>query len=258
MRNRGYFRMWIPLLACVALLLPGVAAGTADTGAEDPSTAEPGVWTAPDQEEARKRASETVPFVDTVVKECRLCRQQNLRNQGLGVKDITHNYFLLDSPIIKKQEDHYEPVRFMHTKHAASIQDCALCHHYRPTDPAAKETTRCSACHQESFREDHPERMGLKAAYHQQCMGCHREGGKGPVDCTGCHRKNVPDHKELVQLQDNPEPWDVTRECLRCHESVGEDMLTTAHWLWKGHSPYTLDHRKEVRLGKATTAVNNF
>jgi hypothetical protein len=35
-------------------------------------------------------------------------------------------------------------------------------------------------------------------------------------------------------------------------------MLSSAHWLWKGHSPYTLDHRKEVEHGKATTAVNNF
>lgn len=219
---------------------------------------DPDGWIAPDQEAARKRAEEIVPFVDTVVQECRLCRQQRLREEGLGVKDITHNYFLLDSPIIQKREDHYGPVRFMHTKHAASIQDCAVCHHYRPTDPAAKETTRCAACHQDAFNPDYPERLGLKAAYHQQCMDCHRIGRKGPVDCTGCHSKNVPAHKDLVQLPQNPEPWDVTRECLRCHASAGEDMLTSAHWLWKGHSPYTLDHRREVELGKATTAVNNF
>ena len=78
------------------------------------------------------------------------------------------------------------------------------------------------------------------------------------MDCTGCHAKNVPDHKELVKLGKDPKPWEVTTECLRCHDNAGEDMLSSAHWLWKGHSPYTLEHRKEVMHGKATTAVNNF
>lgn len=215
-------------------------------------------WVAPDQEAARERAGKVADFVDTVVDECLLCRQQKLRDMGLGVKDIKHSYFLLDSPIIKEREDHYGPVRFMHTRHAASIQDCALCHHARPTDPQASETTRCSACHQEAFKSDHPGRLGLKAAYHQRCMECHQDRSNAPVSCTGCHAKNVPDHKDLVELPEDPKPWEVTGECLRCHEEAGEDFIQTAHWLWKGHSPYTLGHRKEVRHGKATTAVNNF
>jgi hypothetical protein len=235
--------------------LPSTEAAPALEQTPAPSAVE---WVAPDQVAAMERAKEVVPFVHTVVDECLLCRQQKLRDMGLGVKDIEHSYFLLDSPIIKKREDHYGPVRFMHTRHAAAIQDCALCHHYRPTDETAKETVRCSACHQESFRTDHPERLGLKAAYHQQCIECHQEAGKGPVGCKDCHSKNVPDHKELVKLGPDPEPWEVTQECLRCHDNAGEDMLSTAHWLWRGHSPYTLEHRKEVMHGKATTAVNNF
>ena len=219
---------------------------------------ESNIWKAVDQEDANKRAKEIVPFVETVIKECRLCRQQKLRNQGYGVKDITNSYFLLDSPIINKQEDHYGPVRFMHSKHAARIKDCALCHHFRPTDPNALETTRCSACHQESFKPDYPERIGLKAAYHLQCMGCHREMDQGPMDCIGCHKKNVPDHNQLVNLTANPKPAQVTQECLRCHVKVGKDMLSTAHWLWRGPSPYTMDHRKDVQHGKGTTVLNNF
>lgn len=221
-----------------------------------PETTTP--WMAPDQEAARKRSQEIVPFVDTVVEECRLCRQMRLREMGLGIKDITQNYFLLDSPIIKKTEDLYTPVRFKHSKHAAQLKDCALCHHYRPLDAKAKETIRCSACHQEPFRPEQPERLGLKAAFHQQCTGCHQEMKKGPTDCLGCHRKNVPDHKELVKLSENPQPGEVTQECLRCHRAAGEDMLKTAHWLWKGPSPYTLNRSKHVEHGKATSAVNNF
>ena len=215
-------------------------------------------WSAPDEVEAWNRAQEVVAFVGEVRDECKLCRQQRLRDEGLGVNDQAHSYLLLDSPIIKRTEDRYGPVRFMHSKHAAIIKDCALCHHFRPADESASETVRCSACHQEAFRQDHPERIGLKAAYHQQCMACHEEMAKGPVGCIGCHQKNAPDHKELVKLPANPEPSQVTSECLRCHQAAGRDMLSSAHWLWKGPSPYTLNHRKEVDHGKATTAVNNF
>jgi hypothetical protein len=218
----------------------------------------PTEWKASDQEEAKERSKKIVPFVDTVVNECLLCRQQKLRDQGLGLKDIPNIYFLLDSPIIKNQEDHYEPVRFMHAKHAAVAKDCAECHHYRPTDPNALETTRCSACHQESFKQDHADRIGLKAAYHIQCMECHKNMNKGPVDCLGCHQKNVPDHNQLVKLTGNPKPHQVTQECLRCHSSAGEDMLTTAHWLWKGPSPNTMEHRKDNRHGKGTDVFNNY
>lgn len=247
----------MPLMFLAIFLIAGnpraIAAGESDVPEKAPAN-----WLAPDQEEAKKRAEEIVPFVGEVIDECRLCRQQRLRDQGLSVKDQTHSYYLLNSPIIRKTEDRYGPVRFMHSKHASLMKDCAMCHHYRPADENASETVRCSACHQESFRKDHPERLGLKAAYHQQCMQCHQDMNKGPVDCTGCHQKNPPDHSELVKLKANPQPQDVTRECLRCHERAGEDMLSSAHWLWKGPSPYTMKHRKKVEHGKATTAVNNF
>jgi hypothetical protein len=224
----------------------------------DPKALTETEWKAPDQMAAQIRAAEVPPFTDKVKEECLCVRQQRLRDKGLSTKDIPHRYYLLDSPLIRKQEDLYGPVRFMHSRHAASVKDCALCHHYRPADPEAPEINRCSACHQESFQEKHPERIGLKAAYHLQCTGCHQDMQQGPVGCTGCHKKNVPDHEKLVQLPKNPEPSQVTGECLRCHQKAGEDMLSSAHWLWKGHSPYTMERRKEVLHGKGTTVLNNF
>ena len=247
----------IVMVAMAGTLFCGSAMAATPAPAEAPASAE-AAWLAPDQEAAKRRSQEVVPFVEAVMDECRLCRQQRLRDKGLGVNDQSESYYLLDSPIIHKTEDHYGPVRFMHAKHASEIKDCALCHHYRPLDASASETTRCSACHQQPFQKDHPERLGLKAAYHQQCMGCHQKMNKGPIDCAGCHRKNVPDHKGLIELAANPEPSQVTVECLRCHQPAGEDMLKSAHWLWKGPSSYTLEHRKEVQLGKATLATNNF
>jgi len=216
------------------------------------------VWKAPDQEKAKERAKEGVPFVKEYKDEFLINRKVNLMEKGISIKDVKDIYFLLDNPIVKKREDHYEPVRFAHKRHAALTKDCSVCHHFRPKDENALETTRCSACHQDSFNPDHPERIGLKAAYHKQCMECHQEQSKGPTDCKGCHLENVPNHKELVKLPDKADPFQVTAECLRCHDVQATDMLTTAHWLWKGPSPYTTGHRKDIMHGKGTTALNNF
>lgn len=216
------------------------------------------VWTAPDQEAAKLKAKEVVPFVAEYKDDCRINRRICLLDEGISLDDVSHVYFLLDSPVIKKREDHYEPVRFAHKRHAALTKDCSKCHHYRPKDENALETTRCSACHQDSFNPDHPERIGLKAAYHQQCIECHKTEAKGPTNCKGCHLKHVPDHKELVQLADGADAFQVTKECLRCHDSQAEDMLSSAHWLWRGPSPYTTGHRKDILHGKGTTALNNY
>jgi hypothetical protein len=148
----------------------------------------------------------------------------------------------------------------MHSKHAVVIKDCALCHHYRPLDAdAASETTRCSACHQEPFQKDHPERLGLKAAYHQQCMECHREMNQGPVDCIGCHRKNVPDHKaQMVSWPANPTPSPGHQRVPALPQPAGEDMLKRPTGCGKGLHPTPSIIRKEVEIGKATIATNNF
>lgn len=209
---------------------------------------------------AQKRTAVVPELITEVREESPYERRKSLLEKGIGIKDVKYTFMLLDSPIIKAEhEDYYEPVRFMHGKHISVVgADCTKCHHLRPADPELSETAACSACHQKAFNPDMPERIGLKAAYHIQCMGCHEDMKKGPVDCLGCHGRNVPDHKELVKLQPTPDPWDVTAECLRCHEKAGEDMLRSAHWLWRGPSPYTVDRTKEVLSGKATNAVNNF
>lgn len=216
-------------------------------------------WVAEDQAKALELARKQFPYVSKVYQEDLPLRQQRLRAQGLGLKDIKHSYFLLESPFVNTYEDKYGPVRFMHSKHAASLQgDCAACHHYRPEDVKAEETVACRACHQEAFQEQDKGRVGLKAAYHMQCMGCHEDMKQGPVSCDGCHAKKPVNHKELVKLSANPEPSEVTAECLRCHQQAGSDMLQTAHWLWRGPSPYTVEHRKSVMAGKGTTTLNNF
>ena len=120
------------------------------------------VWKAPDQERAKERAKEVVPFIKEYKDDHKIARKMSLMDAGISMDDVQDAYFLMDSPIIKDREDHYGPVRFSHKRHANLTNDCSKCHHYRPKDEAASETTRCSACHQASFNPDYPERIGLK------------------------------------------------------------------------------------------------
>ncbi len=219
----------------------------------------PDGWIAPDQVAAVKHSRQSLPFVEDVLMEDFPLRQQRLRQLGLGTKDIEHSYLWLESPFVNTFEDTYGPVRFMHSQHAAALGgDCVACHHYRPADLRAPETVACKACHQEAFDPENQDRVGLKAAYHGQCMGCHEDLGRGPVGCEDCHRGNVPDHRSLVKLPSDPSPQQVTEECLRCHADAGREMLSSAHWLWRGSSRFTVEHRFSVGCGKRTTAFNNY
>ena len=106
---------------------------------------------------------------------------------------------------------------------------------------------------------DAPSRIGLKGAYHRQCIGCHERQLKpasAPTACNACHHPWTPDHGVLVSLPPRPTAQDVTRGCLSCHAKTGQDILNTAHWTWKGYSP-TLkgyEHRIDISL---TLMVNN-
>ena len=66
---------------------------------------------------------------------------------------------------------------------------CQGCHH---NSPVTKNPPKCGSCHGRPFNEKDPFKPGLMAAYHRQCMECHREMGiQKPVatNCTACHRE---------------------------------------------------------------------
>ena len=205
---------------------------------------------------------------------------------------------ILNSRVVNKYSDLYEPVRFMHSKHANVLEDCSICHHRMPREdqdtygePVTMtilrkrqiEPVACSACHGDPFNPRDPGTPGLKGAYHQLCMDCHQESeqvphARGPViysamvrgpiartldtraptDCLACHAKKVPNHNQLVKLKGKVDGPAVTRNCLSCHEKEGKAILKTAHWNWHGQSPYTVGHEQRVDLGKKHNAINNF
>jgi octaheme c-type cytochrome (tetrathionate reductase family) len=183
---------------------------------------------------------------------------------------------VLSSPLANAGTDDYEPVRFMHRAHATHTDgDCTVCHHRvqdpeKPDDRVGREISQvdmtafrpstCGACHRLPDEPDAPTRPGLKGAYHQQCVSCHERVGEttAPVGCRDCHRRFVPDHTALLELPDKVvEPRAITARCLECHPAVGDDVLGTSHWLWRGASPHAKGREHETSLGKLVT-INNY
>ncbi|MBW2120448.1 MAG: cytochrome c3 family protein [Deltaproteobacteria bacterium] len=88
------------------------------------------------------------------------------------------------------------PVVFPHEAHMADLS-CTDCHHrYEKGRNVLDESELeegnadilCSHCH------DRRASVGLREAFHRQCIGCHRqthtEGGRtGPRLCGECHRR---------------------------------------------------------------------
>ena len=66
---------------------------------------------------------------------------------------------------------------------------CQGCHH---NSPVSRKPPKCGNCHGEPFYPRKLSMPGLKAAYHQQCMGCHREMGlekPAATACAACHQE---------------------------------------------------------------------
>ncbi|MBA4395692.1 MAG: hypothetical protein C0407_19235 [Desulfobacca sp.] len=146
----------------------------------------------------------------------------------------------LNSPVINQYSDLYEPVPFKHNKHLKVIKDndCTVCHHRQPREKGdrygeplkmtdlrriQKLPVSCSSCHERPFNPRQIHVPGLKGAYHQLCLDCHRKTerplpvskpvlSKGTVqgstiptpkqrplaDCLTCHAKKETDTKNVL------------------------------------------------------------
>lgn len=80
----------------------------------------------------------------------------------------------------------FGPAMFTHKAHLGYAGKCEECHHHSP----AGEYPTCGECHKKDEVKTKNDRLiGLKGAYHNQCMGCHKSAGSGPMGCTDCHEK---------------------------------------------------------------------
>ena len=75
--------------------------------------------------------------------------------------------------------------------------------------------------------------------------------GPGP---TAGHA--VSDHRQTMKGP-YPDGISVTQACISCHEDAADEVLHSAHWLWKGPSPFVKEHEQDTDLGKRNL-LNNF
>ncbi len=89
---------------------------------------------------------------------------------------------------MKSVEDLYEPVVFSHRLHAEMAGmsgGCEMCHHYNPPG----NVVSCSECHSVSRKREDISKPDLKAAFHRQCIDCHKQWEE-TVECKSCHELN--------------------------------------------------------------------
>ncbi len=99
-----------------------------------------------------------------------------------------------DKPLTIDTKDVYAkkkktPVVFAHTKHKA--QKCQKCHH---TWKEGEKVKNCGECHKDKKDKKDKKKLGLKKAFHDQCIKCHKALKKekkktGPTGCVKCHPK---------------------------------------------------------------------
>jgi len=125
----------------------------------------------------------------------------------------------------------YEGVTFDHSMHVDLAENCSVCHHQNAGVPVQDQncagchagTTKshivsCGQCHpvepfsaeylrqkEADVKRYHRDKPGLKAAYHQNCMGCH-DDMDGPTGCQDCHARTEAGDKLFHAGDFAPQP----------------------------------------------------
>lgn len=108
------------------------------------------------------------------------------------IADIADRYEAAEFPHRKIIESMYAKVKTSNlaaTFHTTQGTFCQGCHH---NSPASKNPPRCASCHAGNFDAAKDGRPGLKAAYHQQCIGCHTAmelEKPAATACADCHKE---------------------------------------------------------------------
>ncbi len=131
--------------------------------------------------------------------------------------------------------DKYEPVSFSHEAHVGYADKCASCHHQQTE---VEGTPPCRECHGTALNDTKV--PGLKAAYHRQCMGCHREYGSGPLACEACHPLRGTAGKAV------PEP----------EKKAVAPSIVLGH-IAKEYPPVTFNHELHTEIGEACTGCHH-
>ena len=144
-----------------------------------------------------------------------------------------------DVIVIDELEDRYTPVIFSHKLHAQMSEmkgGCLGCHHYNTLGPILS----CNECHSEERKREDVRVPDLKAAYHQQCLDCHRQWSH-QTECVSCHQE-----KSEGKSLDIPE---VTSELLmKSHPVVEEPTKIVYDTQYEKGKIVTFFHNDHAKL----------
>jgi Ni/Fe-hydrogenase subunit HybB-like protein len=140
---------------------------------------------------------------------------------------------LLNNQMINKYSDLYEPVPFKHSKHLKVVKkkDCTICHHRQPREKGdrygepvkmtdlqqmQKLPVSCSSCHEKPFDPRQIHVPGLKGAYHQLCVDCHRKSEQARQAGKLILSKSAIQSSMTTAAKKRP-----LNDCLTCHAKKG-------------------------------------
>jgi hypothetical protein len=112
--------------------------------------------------------------------------------ERVRIDTLVETYEAVDLPhskIIRELDRRIQNSGLAQTFHPNSLTMCAGCHHH---SPESLKPPKCASCHSPHHPDPVDGRPALMAAYHNQCMGCHRQmeiQKPQATACIECHPK---------------------------------------------------------------------
>ncbi|MCX6157630.1 MAG: cytochrome c3 family protein [Ignavibacteriota bacterium] len=103
-----------------------------------------------------------------------------------------------DVVVINDMSDNYSGVVFSHKLHSQMSEmsgGCTGCHHYNTTGPVLN----CRNCHDKNRSREDITVPDLKAAYHRQCMTCHKQWTLENGCNTQCHLQKGTNIEQVLE-----------------------------------------------------------
>lgn len=94
-------------------------------------------------------------------------------------------------------EGEFGSVVFSHKMHADMSEmsgGCSSCHHYNTSN----KVIPCKDCHSNTRKREDLQIPDLTAAYHRQCLDCHRQWSGG-LECKSCHISSPAEAAKLAK-----------------------------------------------------------
>ena len=126
--------------------------------------------------------------------------------------------------VINEMSDNYNGVVFSHRVHSQMSQmslGCSGCHHYNTTGAILN----CKKCHMNTRTREDVSVPDLKAAYHRQCMMCHKQWNHENGCSSQCHLRKGSDPQQVIdslKLKTHPKLTDPIKLLWETNSDAGK------------------------------------